>query len=213
MTDPVYSAKPLAAIETKPGCWNYNKVGVFDHDAQIGEYIRDYPAFYNTFCPFKQGDHWFALYSKEYTSTRIMSLPDCVDLGGEESSAYGFCPVDYYVPALDRDDEQLKGEFGFVAGCVWGDDNSWKIQYLDLRKASEGIIVRSARFGYIPLPSEIKLFDAIKVAVDHPHKFFYIATEAIYREDDGVLTDFTDAHENCGKAFNEETGIWEERDA
>ena len=28
---------------------------------------------------------------------------------------------------------------GFVAGCVWGDDSSWKIEYLDLSKADEGI--------------------------------------------------------------------------
>jgi hypothetical protein len=22
------------------------------------------------------------------------------------------------------------GRFGFVAGCIWGDDSSWKVQYL-----------------------------------------------------------------------------------
>ena len=43
------------------------------------------------------------------------------------------------------------GNFGFVWGCEWGDDSSWKIQYLDLRKVQQGVIVRSDRFGYVEL--------------------------------------------------------------
>jgi hypothetical protein len=36
---------------------------------------------------------------------------------------------------------------GFVAGCFWGDDSSWKIQYLDLSRADEGILKRDERLG------------------------------------------------------------------
>lgn len=208
----IFSARVLDKIENRPGSWNSLRVGVFDHNEQVGEYVRNYPSLYNTFCPFKQGDKWYALYSRDYTGTRVMSLPDCKDLGGEERAAHGFCPVDLYVPQEDRDGEPLKGDFGFVAGCVWGDDTSWKIQYLDLSRASEGILVRSERFGYIPLPMGMRLKDAITISVDtypYEHKFFHIATEAVYREDKGVVTDFTDAHANYGKRFNEESKTWE----
>lgn len=99
-TEPDYTARPLEAISNGPGVMNSQKIGVFDGDKQIGEYVRNYSSFYNTFCPFKHGDRWFALYSRHYTGTRIMSLPDCVDLGGEEPAALGFCPVDYLVPKI-----------------------------------------------------------------------------------------------------------------
>jgi hypothetical protein len=42
--------------------------------------------------------------------------------------------------------------FGFVAGCIWGDDSSWKIEYLDLSAVDKGEIRRHARFGYIEMP-------------------------------------------------------------
>lgn len=52
-------------------------------------------------------------------------------------------------------------DFGFVSGCFWGDDSSWKIQFLDLSEAHKGIIKRDDRFGRIHLPREMKLRDAI----------------------------------------------------
>lgn len=51
--------------------------------------------------------------------------------------------------------------FGFVAGCVWGDDSSWKIQFLDLSEADKGIIKRDDRLDYIGLPNNMDLKDAI----------------------------------------------------
>jgi len=88
----------------------------------VGSYLRNYPAFFDTFCPFKKGGKDFALYSPDYTTTRVMSLPSCADLGGEEPATGGFCPVDYFVPA-DPDTGEA-GDLGFVAGCIWGDDTS-----------------------------------------------------------------------------------------
>ena len=112
---------------------------------KIGEYFRNYDSLFNTFYPFVLDGKNYALYSKCYTATRVMSLPDCKDLGGEESHSFGFCPVDYYVPQGCN--------FGFVAGCVWGDDSSWKLQYLDLSNVEFGIIKRDDRFGYLELPN------------------------------------------------------------
>src|SRR5262249_31177463 len=105
LMEPVmYTARVLEKVLTKPGCWESLRVGVFEDDNQIGEYTRNYPALYDTFFPFEVDGRWLALYSREYMYTRVMSLPDCKDLGGEnrENTPYAnhFCPVDYFVPQL-----------------------------------------------------------------------------------------------------------------
>ncbi len=40
---------------------------------------------------------------------------------------------------------------GFVAGCHWGDDTSWKIEAFDLRRAGEGAILRYQPLGYLEM--------------------------------------------------------------
>jgi hypothetical protein len=170
--------------ENRPGTWNSLIVSVHERgevEKKIGEYVRTYSSFFNTFCPFSRGGKDFALYSADYTCTRIMELPSCKDIGGEEPHAQGFCPTDFYVPPFRKVQSHgttlwLAGDacfsqgatepvdycdFGFVAGCHWGDDNTWKIQYLDLSRAPEGIISRDERFGYIHLPSNMSLKDVI----------------------------------------------------
>jgi len=192
---PTYSAKPIKKIDNGKGYWGYEEIGVFDGDKQIGSYIRNYSAFYNTFFPFKRGGKWYALYSKDYTSTRLMELPSCKDLGGEKHDTFGFCPVDYYVP-MYKDDEWNNDEvrddgeeylaYGFVAGCVWGDDSSWKIEMLDLSKVDEGIIKRKHQFGYIEEPDDVScLKDAIHHANDEHvqiahQQLFYIQDKAVF---------------------------------
>lgn len=218
-----FIAKVLSKIEYNPkGSWNGLKVGVFkigeDLEEQVGEYERNYPTFYDTFCHFQKDGKDFALYSPHYTATRIMELPSCKDIGGEEPNSWGFCPVDYFVPTyieqeivsetisskgtnrkrvwkrvVNKPEEKVLSEFvtktpftnhltgeqtenkstykpltpllyysfGFVAGCIWGDDSTWKIQYLDLSEAEKGIIKRDERFGYIMLPENQSLKDAI----------------------------------------------------
>ncbi len=52
------------------------------------------------------------------------------------------------------DREWPSGEFGFVWGCVWGDDSSWKIQHLDLTGIQSGVIRRDDRFGYVELSTD-----------------------------------------------------------
>jgi len=219
-----YIAKILSDIEYSPNAWKGLKVGVFkvkdNLEEQIGEYERNYSSLYNTFCHFQKDAKDFALYSPNYTVTRIMELPSCKDIGGEESSAGGFCPTDYFIPTYMEQETSwettsLRGKiggdisrrrinnpkeedltensesrefihqtsnelckittsnrlltplsyypFGFIAGCIWGDDNSWKVQYLDLSEVEKGIIKREEKFGYIELPDNISLRDAIKM--------------------------------------------------
>lgn len=79
--------------------WDHTLVEIYDGDAKIGEYKRNYGSFAEaTFCPFELDGVWYALYSARYTKTRVMRLPECVDIGGEDSSPGGFCPVEYHVP-------------------------------------------------------------------------------------------------------------------
>ncbi len=150
-------------FETGNGCWGHVKVEIFLYGKYVGEYIRNYPDFsHETFYPFIQEDgQEYALYSKDYTCTRVMKLPECIDLCGEESDAYGFCPVEFYVP--DDKTKGFVGNFGFVAGCIWGDDSSWKIEYLDLSKIKEGIFHREGRFGYFEKPHWFTLKEAVNL--------------------------------------------------
>lgn len=212
-----YAAEVIEETANRPGTWNSIKVGVFriegDKKELIGDYLRNYPSLFKTFYPFRHDDRDYALYSRDYTATRVMELPSCHDIGGEEREEMGFCPTDFYVPCyVERewiglqdkahrhrqneptaDDllprttkytpvDEATGEritvekpsyavspvlyypFGFVAGCLWGDDSSWKIQYLDLSEAHRGIIKREEKFGYVALPSEMDLKQAVNLA-------------------------------------------------
>lgn len=146
------------------GYWNYLKVHILDENGnELGLYDRNYSSLYNTFVPFVKDGKEYALYSKNYTATRVMSLPDCKDIAGEDPHSWGFCPTDFFVPDCKTYDipEEFEGNIGFVAGCVWGDDSSWKIQFLDLSRIEEGILKRDDRFDYIELCSNDSLKDAI----------------------------------------------------
>ena len=217
-----YNAKILDTFAYAPGGWKGLRVGIFrvslEGEEQIGEYTRNYGSFYKTFCPFKIGDKDYALYSPDYTVTRVMELPSCRDIGGEEPHSAGFCPVDFFVPSYilkehkfpdgrievtprnEPDEETMQDSthsrvasprlyypFGFVAGCIWGDDSSWKIEYLDLSAVEKGEIRRDARFGYIEMPDGISLrqaIDLVDYGYDDSEPYSYTALIAIRKRFD-----------------------------
>lgn len=150
-------------VEREAPYWETMRVEILRDGEVIGAYDRNYPAFYTTFLPFIGPDGGtYALYSREYTATRVMRLPACQDLGGEEPASMGFCPVEFLVP---YDPERgLDGSLGFVAGCVWGDDSSWKVQFLDLLGVAEGRIARDERFGYLEMAGNMSLAEAVDVS-------------------------------------------------
>ena len=129
---------------------------------KIGSYRRNYSSLFDTCVPFFLDGRVYALYSRDYTSTRLMRLPECEDIGGEEPHQDGFCPTSYYVPYDPA--KGLLGRWGFICGCIWGDDTSWKIEYLDFSQAAEGILKREARFGYLELASNLTLREAVNLA-------------------------------------------------
>ncbi|MBP7133845.1 hypothetical protein KBA73_01385 [Patescibacteria group bacterium] len=143
-------------IETRPGTWNMLKCEVFcrredgGEPDKVGEYQRNYSSFFNTFEPFLKDGKEYALISENYSRTAAISLPDCKIVAKEDPSAFGFCPTGFHVPWLGEN-IPINGHFGIICGCVWGDEFSWKVQFLDLSKIEEGIIRREARWGYVEL--------------------------------------------------------------
>jgi hypothetical protein len=156
-----------------PGTWDSSIVEVFrrtdspDGLQKVGEYVRDY-AMLHTFEPFRQGGHDYALISRNYTRTAVLDLATGAVIAEEteEEPGSGFCPVGFYVPdwwdvhegsiipgseSWNEEREWPVGESGFVWGCYWGNDTSWKVQHLDLRGIGDGIVKRDDRFGYLAL--------------------------------------------------------------
>jgi hypothetical protein len=160
------------AVTEQPGTWPTVHVDVLDGDVVAASYDRNY-SMLNTFEPFRQGDRTYALVSPDYTATSVLDLQTGQIIASEDPNAGGFCPAGYYVPDWwdlhdgrmlpgsthwrPVDDEWPIGDFGFVWGCVWGDDSSWKVEYLDLSAVRGGVIRRDHRFGYLRLATNSKL--------------------------------------------------------
>jgi hypothetical protein len=166
-----YTAR-VEKVDRGPGIWPGAHVELLDGDQVVFSYERNY-SMLQTFEPFRQGDHHYALISPEYTATTVVNLDSGQIIAGEEPSAGGFCPVGFYVPDWwdlhdgsilpgsthwrPDDHEWPDGTIGFVWGCVWGDDSSWKVQCLDLARISDGELRRDDRFGYLPLATHHEL--------------------------------------------------------
>lgn len=156
-----------------PGTWDSSEVEVFRRTAsaagpqKVGEYVRNY-GMLHTFEPFRQCGHDYALISRNYTQTAVLDLATGTVIAEEteDQPGTGFCPVGFYVPdwwdvhdgsiipgseSWNEDQEWPSGDSGFVWGCYWGDDTSWKVQHLDLSKIGDGIVKRNDRFGHVAL--------------------------------------------------------------
>lgn len=157
----------------QPGTWPTVHVDVLDGDDVVAGYDRNYEML-STFEPFRQDGRTYALISPHYMATSVLDLQRGEIIASEELHPGGFCPVGFYVPDWwdlhdgttkspgslhwrPVDDEWPVGDFGFVWGCVWGDDSSWKVHYLDLSAVRDGIIRRDDRFGYLKLATNPKL--------------------------------------------------------
>lgn len=106
-------------VPTKPGCWDHTLVEIYDGDAKVGEYTRNYGGYAETtFWPFQRLGQWYALYSRDYPTTSLMSLPDCKHLANTES---GFCPTDFYVPDADWS-MSLECEDKVLRQCIAGQE-------------------------------------------------------------------------------------------
>jgi hypothetical protein len=160
-------------IETQEGYMNHLRVDVVNEQGVlVTSYERNHAALYRTFEPFRQRDRMLALVASDYTAMSVIDLATGEVIASEKPHPMGFCPTGFYVPDWwDVHDgsilpgstnwhaayERPQGEVGFVWGCIWGDDTSWKVQLLDLSRVQEGVLVREERFGYLPLATHPKL--------------------------------------------------------
>jgi len=191
-----------SAVKNRPGTWDSTRVEVFRRRPEreperVGEYLRSYRML-QTFEPFRQGARELALVSRQYTKTAVMDLAtgEIIAEETEKNPGWGFCPVGFYVPdwwdvnhdytipgseLWNADKEWPTGDFGFVWGCVWGDDSSWKVQYLDLSRVQEGIIGRDDRFGYVELGTGRHRSPCLQpeapVEASHPPDFIEVKRE------------------------------------
>lgn len=169
-----YTAKPVRK-EKAEGGGDLFLIEVYDEEekAVVGTYERNF-VLMDTFYPFTLGGKDYALYSPDYTATRVMSLPDCKDIGGDDPSSYGFCPVEFYVPTAEDyppifsnpDKPLLEYPFGLVMGFIWGDEQTMKLQFVDLRGIEEGKVVVDDRFGYFEIP-QLPSLKAVVDSVDY----------------------------------------------
>lgn len=169
--------------------------------------------------PFQIGEDWYITYSTSYTKIAVARLTDKFehidsDIGGEG----GFCPTEVVIPfklswrdekhdrteveyrwALPKNDpdydfeyETGYADFGFYAGCVWGDDHTMKLRYLDFSKlATERKLQVSAPFGYHELPRVGKLIDHINLEHLDEDVLYLSRHEAYSKRDDGTWRDYS----------------------
>jgi len=191
-------------IKNGPGIWDSNKISIYRDGILIGEYLRNYSNYGpNTFYPFEINHEWYALYSDNYTATRVMKLhfDHIEDWCGEQESPHGFCPVEFYVPKYIHSKHKFKDSeydsytvdcdstpedfefelhksgfvsvnscnFGFMCGCVWGDDTSWKLRYIDLAQVPDKILTITDKFGYWELPDSLTLKESINMSGWEPN--------------------------------------------
>ncbi len=158
-----YNVK-TSEVKTKEGCWSCLKVEIFQGKNKIGEYKRNYPSLFNTFYPFEWNGKDYALYSPDYETTSLMTLPACKLISKHNS---GFCPVDFCVPDDEKfydvdeiDKDSYIANMAIVAGCAWGDDSGgWKIKAVNLKDVTH--IKVEPIFGYCQLHSDKDLDESI----------------------------------------------------
>lgn len=129
---------------------------------RLGAYERNHPQLGNTWHPFTRQGVDYALYAPDYRGTRILRLPDCVDLGGLAPADDSFCPVDYAVvwghyliPDPSGGPESyleapFDGEFALVAGRTWR-PGRLSLRFLDLSRCAEGILTQDERLGVLEI--------------------------------------------------------------
>jgi hypothetical protein len=182
---------------SKGNTWQQTHVTVRSGGDAVAAYDRNYQMMrtFEPFRQLRDGE-WrpYALISHNYTQSSVLDLRQGLIIAeeperemvklpsGREIRAEGFCPVGFYVPDWwdlndgsilpgneywESDNEWATGELGFVWGCIWGDDTSWKVEALDLSRITEGVITRDARWGYLELNTHS----------DDPRDFIDVDTE------------------------------------
>ncbi len=140
--------------------WDFTKVEIFYEGDKIGQYVRNFPHVFETFCPFHQNGQDYALISKDYRRTALIELPSCKFLCSVRGNIN---PVSYHVPAVNEDvigQDMGNGELVHGPNAMWAlvagssendDEEGYRVQFIDLSKAFFGDMRQDARFGNLQL--------------------------------------------------------------
>jgi hypothetical protein len=183
--------------------WSYKRITVLRLDgsgepiAVVATYERNYGGFFETFEPFRQNGRDYALISSRYVAIDLLDLQTGEIAKGKPVDDQ-FCPVGFYVPdwcdvngdpaqevtgdqdwSGFRDYWWPRSDFGFAAGRAWSDSASARLRYLDLSRASEGIVRWDERFGHIELPDGVPLRQAVQIT-DYDNRTVQIAIRATF---------------------------------
>ena len=187
------------AVPGTNGTWGSLKLTIFLNTVMVGEYLRNYPSLgLETFYPFRSASgQLYALYCAHYSTIRVLKITDTgiEDWCGQDVGTTSFCPGELYVPQYFEDDGEVTvdneyddysdfvemartygagpniryADFGFMAGCDWGDDMFFKLRYLDLRNVDSKELVVSDHYGNLELPNNMPLKKCITFtgSLDH----------------------------------------------
>ncbi|HEY6436210.1 MAG TPA: hypothetical protein VIY47_06445, partial [Ignavibacteriaceae bacterium] len=91
--------------------------------------------------------------------------------------SYNDSTYDSYLVDCDSENEEFTREleskefvslnycnFAFMCGCVWGDDTSWKLRYIDLSQIPNKVLTITDKFGYWELPNSLTLQESISMS-------------------------------------------------
>lgn len=127
------------------------------HNTSIEDWCGD-SASSNGFCPVE-------VYIPKYHTMTYSYTQDGVEKEFEYVSAD--CDVEDTEFAANRKEAGYKHTtyctFAFMCGCVWGDDTSWKIRYIDLTEIKNKKLIITEKFGYWEMPDSLTLKQCVSL--------------------------------------------------
>ncbi|XKH58693.1 hypothetical protein LG293_16725 (plasmid) [Citricoccus nitrophenolicus] len=122
---------------------------------------------------------------------RVLATPPVPEVNGMPARGLSFYPHRFRVFGTE-DDPSADGTWGIMSGCLYGDDDYFKVRYIDLSAALSGRITEDERFGYMELPTGVGL-DAVQMA--GPDTIVVPAAVAVHRHSGAV-------HPSTGERWN-----------
>jgi hypothetical protein len=128
------------------------------HEDRIEDWCGELPSS-TGFCPV---EFYVPRYIHSKHSANIQGKTDTYDI------FYVDCDLESVEFAAELESEDLVSlnycDFGFLSGCIWGDDSSWKIRYIDLAEIPNKNLGITEKFGYWELPDSLTLKESISMA-------------------------------------------------
>jgi hypothetical protein len=133
------------------------------HEDKIEDWCGEEPQS-NGFCPV---EYYIPRYNKSCESMTIsgeLRAFDIYQVDHEYTSPEAFV-ADWKTPEFV---ETKFCNFAFMCGCVWGDDTSWKLRYIELAGVPNKELLITEKFGYWELPTQSTLRQCINMSSWEP---------------------------------------------